>query len=242
MESIDIKKLKRNDKKIKSYLKMTDTFVTITEDSYILFPEKYEKKDLATLSNTCSILGIAALVVGNEYALLKIPTNIETSPEDIENVEIENEVYYKFHYSKNSVIIENTNIVKKMVKAYDFFDLFIMQGKIPWFVEYEDLISIFANLEKYTGLKAIKDTLVVETLAGIITKVKNKPEIDFRLAIKKPEDMKKYDPEYVGLMNVYYSYKSTTNKVLGNFFTKSINSSILYPEKNVSDLEDALRE
>ena len=242
MEKINISNLKRNDVKIKNALKFKDTFVTINDDAYILFPERYERKDLAELKNTSRILGITAIVIGNEYGLTKIPALIDTVPDEIEQVEIENDVYYMFKYNRGDIIIENTHIVKKAIKAYDFFELFIMQGKIPWYVDYQDLISIFNNLEKYTGMKAIKNILVVETLAGIITKVKNNPEVAYRLAIKKEIDLKKIIPDYIGLMNVYYSYKSTTNKVLGNFFTKAINSSILYPEKDISDLEDALRE
>ena len=242
MEKIDISKLKRNDAKIKKALSFKDTFVFINEPAYILFPERYERKDLAELTNTSRILGIVAIVIGNEYGLTKIPAIMDTVPDEVDQVEIEEEIYYMFKYGKGDIIIENTNIVKKAIKAYDFFELFIMQGKIPWYVNYQDLISIFNNLEKYTGMKAVKSTLVVETLAGIITKVKNNPEIDFRRAIQKELDLKKILPDYIGLMDVYYSYKSTTNKVLGNFFTKAINSSILYPEKDTSDLEDVLRE
>jgi hypothetical protein len=67
-------------------------------------------------------------------------------------------------------------------------------------------------------------------------------EKDYRLAINTEGDLKKVKPAYVGLMDVYYSFKSTTNKLLGNFFNKAINSSILYPEKEMSDLEKVLRE
>ena len=242
MEKLDVTKLKRNDKKIKSLLKLTDTFVTINSDAYVLFPERYEKKDLAILGNTCQVLGIFAIVVGNEYGLTKMPNMLELVPDEIEQVEINDEVFYKFTFNKGDVLINNTNIVKKSDKAYDFFELFMMQGKIPWYVDYTDIVTIFSNLEKYTGLKAVKNSLVIETLSGVITKVEDNPEIDYRLAIKKESDLVKIKPEYVGLMDVYYSYKSTTNKLLGNFFSKAINSSILYPEKDMSDLEKTLRE
>jgi len=242
MDKLDISKLKRDDKKIKSLLKQSDTFITINSDCYVLFPERYEKKDLAVLSNTSQVLGIFAIVVGNTYGLTKIPNLVELVPDEIDQVEINNEIYYRLTFNKGDVLINNINIVKKSDKAYDFFETYILQGKIPWYIEYEDIITVFANLEKYTGLKAIKNTLVIETLASVITKVKNNPEIDYRLAIKKESDIVKIKPEYVGLMDVYYSFKSTTNKLLGNFFSKAINSSILYPEKDMSDLETALRE
>ena len=242
MDKIDISKLTRNDKKIKSMLKQKDNFITIDNDAYVLFPERYEKKELAILANTCQVLGIVALVVGNNYALMKIPNLLEMTPDEIEQVEINEDVYYKFTFNKGDILINNVNVVQKSDKAYAFFELFILQGKIPWYVEYKDIVTIFSNLEKYTGLKAVKNTLVIETLAGVITKVKDNLELDYRLAIKKDSDLLKIQPEYVGLMDVYYSFKSTTNKLLGNFFSKAINSSVLYPEKEISDLEKMLRE
>ena len=242
MEKIDISKLKRDDNYVKSFLKKVDNFIIVNTDCYVLFPARYENKELALLANTSQVLGVFAIVIGNKYGITKIPNLVEMVPDEIDQVEINNDIYYRFTFNKGDVLINNINIVKKSDNAYNFFELFILQGKIPWYVEYTDVVEIFKHLEKYTGLKAVKNTLVIETLMGIITKVKNNPEIDYRLAIKKESDLDKISPEYVGLMNVYYSYKSTTNKLLGNYFNQAINSSILYPEKKISDLEQVLRE
>jgi D-ribose pyranose/furanose isomerase RbsD len=86
MEKLDITKLKRNDVKIKSLLKKVDNMIIIDSDAYVLFPERYERKDLATLSNTCHVQGVFAIVVGDTYGVTKIPNLIETIPDEIEQV------------------------------------------------------------------------------------------------------------------------------------------------------------
>jgi len=242
MDKLDISKLQRDDDFIKKLLKYKDTFISIEADAYVLFPERFEKKELAILSNTCQVTGILAIVVGNKYGITKIPNLVEMLPDEIDRVEVEDDVYYKFTFNKGDVLINNTNIVKKSDKAYDFFELLMIQGKIPWYINYIDMVEIFLNLEKYTGLKAIKNSTVVEALTAIITKVKGNNELDYRQAINKDSDLNKVIPDYVGLSNIYYSFKSTPNKLLGNFFTKAVNSSILYPEEDMSDLEKSLRE
>ena len=66
--------------------------------------------------------------------------------------------------------ISNTKLIKDPFGAYDFFDLYLMQGKVPWYITYEDLIDIFSNFKKYTGMKATENMLVVEILTAITTR------------------------------------------------------------------------
>jgi hypothetical protein len=91
-------------------------------------------------------------------------------------------------------------------------------------------------------MKATENILLLEVLTAVITRLKENPLVEIRNVIKKKEDLKKLEYIYVGLSDVYYSYRSTTSKLLGNYFKKAINSSILYPEKEISDLEKVLRE
>jgi len=242
METIDISKLKRNANAVKKHLKKKGSTIVTDVETKVYFPERFERKDLAVLGNTSRVTGVVAIVIDNNYGLLSIPTMIEMSPTEINQVEINDELYYEFIIEKGMDLISNTNVMQTADKAYEFFELIIMQGKIPWYIGYMDLVTIFSNFKKYTGMGATEHMLTVEVLAAIITKTKADLNKDYRLAIKKPDDINKIPLEYVGLMDVYHSFKSSTNKLLGNYFTKAINSNILYPEKDVSDLEDELRE
>ena len=242
MEKLDISSLKRNPNIIKKHFKKVGESIITDIETRIYFPERYEKKELAVLANTSRVTGVVAVVIGNEYAVMAIPTMVEFTPTEINQVEINNDVYYEFVIEKGMDVISNTKVIKTANKAYEFFELMIIQGKIPWYIDYMDLIAIFNNFKKYTGMGATENMLAVEILAAIISRVKGNLNKDYRLAIKKEEDLNKIPLEYVGLMDVYHSYKSTTNKLLGNYFTKAINSTILYPEKDISDLENVLRE
>ncbi len=242
METLDITKLKRDPNYIKSNLIMKDEFTLTKKDTYIVFPEKYEKKDLAELGNVCLVTGVFAIVMGDRYGVMTIPNHIEITPVEIEQVDINGDVYYRLFIEANTDIFSNNNIVKKSDRVYNLLDLFLMQGKVPWYIEYEDLVKVFTNVGKYTGLTATDKLLPVETIISIISKYKKDLTKDYRLVINKPQDLKTKPVEYVGLMDVYYTYKSTVSKLLGNFFKKAIDSTILYPEKEVTDIENVLRE
>ena len=242
MEKMDISKLKRNPGIIKKHFKKVGETIVTDILTKIYFPERYVKKELAILANTSRVTGVVAVVINNEYAVMAIPVMVEMTPSEINQVEIDDEVYYEFIIEKGMDVISNTKVVKTANKAYEFFELLIIQGKIPWYIDYMDIVPIFNNFKKYTGMGATENMLVVEILTAIISRVKNNLSKDYRLVLKSTEDVKKIPLQYVGLMDVYHSYKSTTNKLLGNYFTKAVNSTILYPEKDISDLENALRE
>jgi len=242
MEKLDISKLKRNPEAIKKKLKKVDNTIIAKEDMLIIFPEKFVDKELTNLDNVSDVFGVVAVLDNNNnYSVLTIPSRFTVEPAEIENIEINEEPYVALHIEAGQPLISNTVMVKNQDVTFPIFDLFMLQGKIPWYINYEDLLDVFIKLDKYAGSKVGGLVLALEALTAINARDPKNPETEFRMVINSEEDMRKKPVEWVGLKNIYYSFKSTLSKIAGAYFKQGVIAAIVKPEKETTDLEYVLR-
>jgi len=243
MEIIDIKKFKRNPNAIKKKLKKSNNTFIATDNLYIMFPTKYIDKGLAVLDNICEILGVFIVYDDNlNYSVLTIPSMINIEPNDIIDAVINNnEQYMILHIEKGQPLFNNLTIIKSIDTVFPIFDLMLLQGKIPWFINYIDFVNILIGFKKYAGSKVGNFVLGLEALAAINARDMNNPDVEFRMILKNEKDIENIYPEWVGLKNIYYSFKSTLSKLAGSYFKQGIIAGIVKPEDKTTDLEYVLR-
>jgi len=242
MKDFDYTKLKRNPNAIKSKLKTSDNIVIAKETLYVMFPEKYVDKELAILGNTCHVTGVICIFDDkNNYSIMTVPAKLEMQPVEIDTVLVENEPYVVLTFMENSDLISNTKVVKDITGTFPVFDLFLIQGKIPWYIGYTDLLNVFANMGKYTGTKATNNLLTFEILIATIARDEKDRLKDFRLSLKDMKDMEKKRPVWVGMNDIFYSFRSTLAKIAGSYMKLGVVSSIINPEKKANELENIVR-
>jgi len=242
MEKLDIKNLKRNPSKIKNSLKTTGDMVIAKKNLSIIFPQKFVDKELTILDNICEILGIIIIMDEDlNYSVMTVPGKLSTEPNEIETVEIGDELFVKLIIEEGNAIFTSNKIVKNTDLIYQIFELLMLQGKVPFYLNYIDLYKVFSNIPKYTGSDVGIDTLGFEVLIAISARNPNNLDMQFRKYIKDNKDMVETTPAWVGLKNIYYSYNSTLSKIAGSYFKKGLIAAIVKPEDKSTTLENILR-
>jgi len=227
-------KLKRNKSFIEANLEVKEGKVYTKEKLIIEFPKWYEKKGLLVIDDVSYLYGIFALIIDNKYSVSIIPTLLPTTPIAVTEVVKDEIEYIQYHYGKGDVIIENTTVVKKEILSFNLFESFFLQARVPWFIEYEDLIRILDNLQKYAKSNLGNNYISTELVVSFITRNKEDKRVFYRQKQDEPY-------EYIDLMNVYYSAISTISKLAGNYFTESLVSALVQHEDKPNKLEVLIR-
>lgn len=225
--------LKRDEAYVNSRMVIKNNQVFTTEVTKILIPSWYEDKSLLQIGDKVITYGIMATVVGDKYAVGVIPTVVSTYPLTVSEVEFDEVKYKELTFAKNTKLLD-LNTIKNPYLAYDFFDGFFMQAKIPWFVEYKDLAAIMDNTSIYGGTNLGANEVSNELLISFISRL---PQDKTKFYRSKPIGT----PSYVDLMDVRYSTLSTVSKIAGNYFNESITSALIQKETKSTQLGEHVR-
>ena len=235
---MDITKLKRNPSIIKQQLVETKSKQVIAKTHLVLhFPKRYVERDLAIIGIENYVFGIFAIIDDqNNYAISTVPAMLKTTPTRITEDKVGDVPYYNFHYNAGSVIIDNTEVVRKDTIIYSLMEEFFLKGNVPWFVDYEDLGKVFDGAKTYADSNAAKNYATMEALAAFISRVPSDRVKQFRHGDIKGT------PSYVGMYgNVFYAAPGTINKLVGSYFQDGVVSALTQKSENVSHVEHLLR-
>jgi len=226
--------MKRDPAYFKNIIVNKDNKLITKENVKIKFPKRYIDKGLAKIGSNIEIYGIFAIVKDDRYSVSNIPAMINTSPILI-NEKLINEVeYIVFEYGKDSPIVNDITVLKNNILTEALFQEFIINGKMPWFIEYEDVNVIFKNMVKYASSAIGENHISSELITSYMARSKNDIKLFHR---NEPKD----DYIFAPLDDVFYSANSTLAKLAGNYFSDAIISAIKQPEKSPTQLEKLLR-
>jgi len=239
MDNFESKSAKRNKNKINSYLKKRSNVVTTSKNLYIIFPEKFVDKNMSVLGDTCFVLGVVAIMDDDKnYSTSIIPTRVKVQPSEISTVLIDEIPHTVLHIDANSDLISDINLIKDLDVVHDIYELFLIQGKIPWYLDENDIHKVFGNASKYTGSKVSNSLLTFEMLVATIARVESDPKIELRIALNKNQKPKAF---YLGLSDVWYMTSSTISKLARASMKLGVVSSVLNKEDEISSLERVIR-
>jgi hypothetical protein len=244
LKNLENLELKRDPDYIKRLLEDNGSNIITKKDLYVFFPQKFVDRDLTSLGNTCYILGLIAIVDLDKgvYSVLTLPTRLEMQPSEINNTVINGMDYVVLKIDKDSDFLVSKKVVKESDFVFDIMDLLLIKGKVPWYYDYNDIVKIFANVKKYTGEKAADNQLTFELLTAMIARDATDWNKYYRDILESMDDLNKKELAWVGLENIWFSFRSTLSKLAGAYMKKGIVSAIINPEKEISDLEHVLRE
>lgn len=237
----DYKKLKRDPDFFKNNFIIKDNKTYIKEDVEVMFPQRYIEKDLCAIGNNVSVVSIYGLIKDDKYCLVSAPIIQYLNPYLVDDVEYDGIKYKVLYFSKDNTYSDNNELIKTNKIINGLFTEFITSGKIPWFINYEDVSNIFLETSKYADSSVGNDPLIMEILAYLISRSNSNKDIYFRYEINKREDLKSKKIAYVGLNNVFYSLNNTTSKLIGGYFTDALTSALVKDEETTSNVGDILR-
>lgn len=226
--------MKRDKDYIKSVIIKKDDGYYATKKTIIEFPKWYQDKGLYEISDNTFLYGIFAMIVDDKYSVSRIPTVMNTTPLMVKEIDRDGETYIQLIYGPGDRVINSQNVLMQPFLSYEYFNGFYMLAKIPWFIDYEDLIFTMDNTVKYAGNNLGSNNVGNEVLPTFISRQQK----DKRMFHRSNPTGKPY---FVGLMDVRYSALSTINKQAGNYPEESLVSALIIKEEKPTTLENHVR-
>ena len=227
--------LKRDKEYIKANIERKGGTFYTKKRCTIEFPSWYFDKKLASFQEDISFFGIFAIIIDGKYSVSVISTICRSNPIAIGNIKRGDVEYTQLEFGPGDPILVSENVIKEELKSYDFFNNYFIRSNVPWFMAYDDLAKAMSNLFKYGGSNVGVNPLANELIVSFVTRSEKDPMIYYRQT-----DMR--GPyEFVNLMNLFYSVKSTVNKITGGYFQTGILSALTIEEEKPSSMEVHLK-
>lgn len=238
---MNIKGLVRNPEMVHSTLKEldNDTVVT-TKGCKIYIPARFGERKLAILGHETYIVAIFAMVVDDRYYAVSIePAMMRIDPTTVNTINLDGENYYEFTFDPGSTVIANTNLVKKDTLTYDIFQEIVSKGRVPWYISYEDLATLYDGAPKHAGVTIGANHAIIEMILSVIARDPSDATKYYRQALKDAKGPIK--PLYVPFSSVTHGATNTTAKLMGAYWKEGLNSALVNPTDKVERVEELLR-
>nr|DAX15854.1 MAG TPA: hypothetical protein [Caudoviricetes sp.] len=244
-DTLDVSTWKRNPKEVVKSLKIVGDQTIATDEIRIIFPERFTSKGLCSLDKITNLISYYCIADKNDnYAITNDPVFQTFQPDKISMINIKdlpdsNKSYIMLKFNKDSTVIVNNQLVQDTSIMFNILDEFYNNGKIPWYMNYEDIANIFLNSKKYAGSNVGNDPVGFELLSSLISKDKTglRPYKDI---LTKREDIFTQKVVYTKLADVQ-SFRDTASKLIGNYFKDGLASALVENEETSSDISKLLR-
>lgn len=239
---MDIRHFTRDAGRIHACLKeLPDNSLVALKRLRLYIPTRFEERDLAIISNEILICGIFALVNDdNFYCISTVNAMIRISPTVINTVKIEGESYYEFIFEPGSTVIPNLDLLKDDVVTYYIFDEFFAKGRVPWYIGYDDLGSIFDTSSKHAGVSFGNNREIIELITSIVARDPDNRYQMYRHVIKDRGTLLNKPPTYVPLDAIQFTATNTTSKLVGAYMADGVVSALVNPSERQERIESLL--
>lgn len=238
-------KLKRDPQAVLSTLIQTPSGQVIAkENCKIQVPVRFSEGNvgLGQVGIQTFTYGLFPIILENgSYSVCNVNAIIELDPFKTLVVTLGDTDYHEFYFEPGSVIIKSLDLVQREAMMFNVMDEFIFKGKIPWYVEYDDLGHLFDTAKQHANSNVAQNPEVIEFIASLITRSKQDRTKYIRNVAEKYSDFSLDKIDYIPLSNVFYSAHSTVNKLAGSYFNDGVISALVTPSENVEQIEKILR-
>jgi len=223
----------------KQYFKSVDGKMIFTgKELKVLIPKKYEEQKLLFIEDVITTLAILRLEINDMfYSNIMILAKIDIIPSVVSSVTIDGEDYLELTLKDGDVFINNTVIIKTGELLYKIFVSFLALGKIPKFISYKDIHSLFDGDFKYCGLKLRVNRIIFELIYAHMHR-----DPDNLTTFYRHTTMLK-NPAVIALHQIAYGPESHMTKITGSYMKEGIVSSLVNdpPPGAVYEVENILR-
>lgn len=233
------KTLIRNPKLIQATMKeLPDGRVLCSQDLRLQVPVRYTECNLAQISIETIVYGVCALILpSGDYSVMRTNAMLNINPSKITKTEIDGVEYYEFFFVKGSVWLNNSSLVKQTTSIYFLINELIAHGKIPWYIEYDDLGRLLDSAKESADSNVASSYTAVELIASLMSRNPKDLQQDYRHITKTS----KTKPKYVPLSSVYYSANNTFNKIAGSYFNDGVVAALVNPSQTTERVDRLLR-
>lgn len=208
---------------------------------HLQLPVRFKEIGLAQVGATTYVFGLLAIILETgQYALMNVNAYWELGSAAVDTEEIDGTEYYNFHFKKGDVVFRTKELVCRPELVFKAIDEFVFKGKIPWYVEYDDMGKLFDTAKEHAATSADILPSVMEFIAAYIGRDKADRIKYIRETSSSYEEFRK-KLAWVPMQSVYWSAPGTVNKLAGAYFQDGIVSAIVNPSERVEKVERILR-
>lgn len=236
--------LKRDDKHIKSLLSETkDGRLIALKDIDIVFPEDYLTAKLAKMDEKFQLLGVFAFVdlEAKKYAVFSIPARVYANISEMFTFKNQDEVQRVLHYTRGDTILETMDVMAEEQLSYYIYHHFTALGRVPWFMNYDDILKIYDKDSYYIGKSLINIPQVLEMIQSNIARDPKNDKFMYRDTVKNYDEVDSKMPNWVALRNISLGATDTYNKLLGSYYEDGLTSGLAEKSKKITRIEKILR-
>ena len=240
---MDPSKLQRNPDLVRSYFKLlADRSLITTKGCKIYIPVRFAEKGMAEIGIKTYTVGIFAITVEDKYySVWKINAMTQLTPTSTVKTTINNDEYYEFYFEPGSTVLKSIDLVKTDTLTFKIFDEMFSKGRIPWYLTYDDMGTIFDTANKHAGASVGNNREITELMVSLIARDRKDRHLYYRSVKGSLAELAKNPPAFIALRDVSYSATNTTNKLGGSYFEQGVVSALNTPSESVEPIEDLLR-
>jgi hypothetical protein len=237
---MEISHLVRDDAKIhKAYTVLDDGSVIANRPMEIHIPKRFVENGMAVVGETVWTSAVLGLVIPGEcYAPLLAMMDITLVPLSIREAAINGVQYLILEFGKGDTLIENLDVLQDPNKPHQYYLEFNLYAKIPWYMNKDDLTSLYDYAQYECGGKVGSSPQVMRVLIGLQFRDPDNLDIAYRHSKAMLEGR---PPAIVGLNNSAMLIDGTFSKLLGGYLQDNTLAAIVNPDTKVTDLEEIIK-
>lgn len=239
---MDFSTLRRDPNAVRQQQITTDAnSVITTKGCKVYFPQRFADRSLAFIGSESAVCGIFAVVLPTgEYSVCCVNALVPMQPDSVAKLNYKGVEYVEFTFEPGSVFIKTLDLVVNDVLVYRIYDEFISKGNIPWYMNYDDVASIFDTAAKHGGTNIASNSEVTEMIVSLIARSDDRT-VYYRSTLKTPEDLKLKPLNWIGMMSAAYAASNTLAKLGGSYFTEGALSAMVNPTDRMEKIEELVR-
>lgn len=231
--------MSRQDKKVLATLELKDGKYVTTTGCKVIFPTRYRTKNLASFGDYTEILSVFKVVLPDgTYGIARDVSRVRLSRTSYSIEKIDGEDMYVFSYEKDTPVIDSSDIIVDKLLPYYTYEYLIDKGYVPNFLEYDDMMLMWENVETTTGSKVGSTKEVIRFIISLIARSPENPTVFYRQAVNAGYKGK---PKWIAFSSVIHGPRTTTAKLIGARFTPALISALNTENTKPEKVEDILR-
>ncbi len=233
----------RDPKKVQAALVLQpDDSIITTRDVKIYIPARFIEKKLASVGNETKSVGIFAVVVDDKYyAVNRVDAMMRLTPTTTATVKFDGESYLEFRFAPGSTVYADRKLVRDDGLVYQIFNEMISKGRVPWYLNYEDLGKLFETAESHANVRFGAIHAILEMFAAAIARDPNDRTKFYRHVYEEINGKPKTLPTVIPFVSITFGTTNTTSRLMGSYVDEGMNSALVNPSTRNEDMEDMLR-
>lgn len=241
---MDISSLVRNKDEVLSSISEVKTgnnySIVAKKKIDVLFPKYWIESELGSFDAKVNVFAMVAFVVEDKfYSHLDVLAYITLNPLDSSSVKIEDIEYFKLTYQPGETITDSTTLVKDGLSVARAFNEFLSKSKVPWYMGYADVCSIFYTSELHAGYNTKTDKAIESFMTANRSRNPKKPSQLFRYSIKTQEELETVRPVMLPLTSVSGA-TSASSRLAGSYMKDGIVESVVNPTYTLEESDKLL--